>query len=258
MVLATIILAVLIVSFISFVGVFTLFVKAAGLQRFLNPLVSFAAGALIAAAFLDLLPEALALAEVESVMFVAMLGILAFFIIERFLYWFHCHNGKCEGHMGHMGVKLKRRSVGVLNLFGDGLHNFLDGAAIAAAFLASPSAGWIATVAVALHEIPQEFGDFAVLLYAGYSRTQALFYNFLSALTAVAGALVAFFFAQSVTNAQPMLLAFGAGGFIYIALADLLPGLHHESELRRATMQLIWFLLGIGVIWLVIGLAHGS
>lgn len=251
MVLGQIIGAVLIISLISFVGIFMLFGRKRKVPRFLNYIVSFAAGAMIAAAFFDFLPEAAEHSPVSSVMFWAMIGIIGFFVMEKFLFWYHCHDDECKGLHHKHAAKLNKKSVGYLNLIGDGFHNFLDGAAIAVAFIASPALGWVATLAIALHEIPQEFGDFSILLFAGFSKQKALFYNFLSALAAVLGALIAFFFATAVEHVEPVLLAVAGGGFIYIALVDLLPALHHEANLQKTGYQLAWFIIGVFIIWLL-------
>lgn len=248
MILIEILIAVLLVSVVSFVGAFTLYVKAKKLSTLVTFFVSFAAGAMSAAALFDLIPEAIKLAD-ESILIYTLAGIIAFLILEKFLYWYHCHGGHCIAHT-HEKKKIPK-STGLLNLFGDGLHNFLDGAAIAAAFIAEPTLGWITTLAVALHEIPQEFGDYSILLYSGFSRAKALFFNFVSALTAILGALIAYFFATTIETAIPVLLAFSAGGFIYIALADLIPALHHENKFSSSIQQVIWFILGTLIIWTV-------
>ena len=242
MVLSHIIVSVLLVSLVSFVGVFALYFRPKLLEKILFALVSFAAGALLGAAFLDLLPEALE-AVGEMVFVYALVGVIVFYVIETFLYWYHCH----YGHHHHR-KKHKIQPFAWLNLIGDGVHNFVDGMIIAAAYLTSVPIGIAATFAVVLHEIPQEFGDFGILVYAGISRGKALFFNFLSALTSVLGALIVYFFSFTV-NISDFLVPFAAGGFIYIASADLLPELHKERNIQRAFTQLLYFMLGIGVIW---------
>jgi zinc and cadmium transporter len=254
-VLGSILLAVVIVSLVSFVGALTLISKRFRKEGILNNLVAFAAGALLAAAFLDLLVESVDLIPLEQAVLFLLGGVIVFFMLERFLLWFHCHSGNCEGHHAEIA---KRRSAGYINLLGDGLHNFFDGAAIAAAFLVNPTLGWVTTLVIALHEIPQEFGDFGILLFAGFKPAQALFFNFLSALTAVAGGLVAYFAAKALAPLTPALLAFSAGGFTYIALADLLPELHHESRLHKSLLQFFWFILGMALIWGVIHFAGAA
>ncbi len=249
--LFTILIAVFIVSLISFVGALTLCWECERLKHFLDFFVSFAAGAMIAAAFLDLLPEAAESLGLEVVAPYVLVGIVVFFVIERFFYWYHCHSHECKDHRG-----TKRKATAYLNLLGDGVHNFMDGVTIAAAFLSGTAVGWLATLAVALHEIPQEFGDFNVLLFSGIKPGKALFFNFLSALSAIAGAIVAYVFSQYIETSAPYLLAFGAGGFAYIALADLLPELHHESSIKKGVGQLVMFVLGIVVIGALIVLVQ--
>ena len=163
---------------------------------------------------------------------------LVFFVIEQFLLWSHCHHGKCEVH-----------SFSYLILLGDSVHNFVDGVIIAASFLVSIPAGITTSLAIIFHEIPQEVGDFSVLLFGGLSRKRALVYNFLSALTAFAGAILAYYFRDVVALSNQYLLAFAAGGFIYIASADLLPELHKERVPVRSLAQFMSLLVGVLLIW---------
>lgn len=257
--LAYILVSVIIVSLVSLVGIVALVMKPKLLNNILFMLVSFAAGAMLGAAFLDLLPEALEHVEeagghAGDVFVFVLGGIVLFFILETFLYWYHCHGGKCERHTalkgshksGHQHVKMP---FTYLNLVGDGVHNFLDGVIIATSYLVSIPLGIVTSLAVIFHEIPQEIGDFGILVYGGFSRMQALFYNFLSALTAIAGAVLAYYFATTVEHFTEWLVPFAAGGFIYIASVDLLPELHQTTNFRKAALQLGCFLLGIGVIW---------
>jgi len=246
MILTYILVSVFLVSLVSFVGVVTLYLRPKLLDKILFGLVSFAAGALLGAAFLDLLPEALE--ETGGPVFVyALLGIIIFYIIETFLYWYHCHYGHHHHHAHHRKV----HPFAWLNLFGDAVHNFVDGMIIAAGYLANVPVGIATTVAVVLHEIPQELGDFGILIFGGMSRGKALFFNFLSALTAVLGALAVYFFNTMFDGLSAILVPFAAGGFIYIASADLLPELHKERNVQKAFTQLFFFLLGIAVIWLM-------
>ncbi|MFA4946380.1 MAG: ZIP family metal transporter [Candidatus Micrarchaeia archaeon] len=229
--------AVLLVSFASFAGVFSLALSKKRLDSMLFYFVSFASGSLIGAAFLDLLPEA-----VESggagVLAWAILGIAAFLVMEKFLHWYHCHKHGCREH-----------AFTYLSLFGDGLHNFIDGMIIAAGFASGNPAGISVTIAILAHEIPQELGDFGLLLYGGFSKAKALAYNFLSALAAVAGALfVLLGFGGHLETVTPMLLAFGAGGFIYIACTDLFPEMHKHDDPVKSLKQLAAFALGVLVI----------
>lgn len=245
MILAYILVSVFLVSLMAFVGVVALYLNRKLLDKVLFWMVSFAAGALLGAAFLDLLPEALE-KNGGPVMIYALTGIVVFYIIETFLYWYHCHYGH---HHHHKHPKLK--PVALLSLIGDGVHNFIDGMIIAAAYLADIRVGMAATAAVILHEIPQELGDFGILLYGGVKKTRILFYNFLCALTAVLGAIAVYFFSTRIENISAILVPFAAGGFIYIASADLIPELHKEPDFKKALMQLFCFLLGMAIIWAI-------
>jgi len=231
--------ATLLVSLISLLGVVTLYFNSRHLNRFLYYVIAFAAGTLLGDAFLHLIPEAYEQLQSEVVFIYVLLGFGLFFIIERILHWHHYHHsGKCKGH-----------SVGKLNLLGDAVHNLLDGLIIAASFQVSTAVGIASTVAVSLHEIPQEISDFAILLYAGYTRQKALFFNFLSALFAVLGAVLGLLFLkeQSVLCFLPVV----AGGFIYIASADLVPELHKENKWQKSSLAIIFFVLGILVMYIL-------
>ena len=232
--LPIILIAVFLISLISFVGAFSLFLKKNLLARFLLLFIAFAAGAMLGGAFLHILPESLSLGE--NLFVYVILGIVLFFLLEKFLYWRHCHDGICEVH-----------PFTYLNLIGDGIHNFIDGMIIAASFMSSMELGVTTTAAVALHEIPQELGDFSVLIYGGMTSKKALFYNFLSALTAVAGALFVYFF-FSFASFGKYVLPFAAGGFIYIASSDLIPELHKARKLSDSVAQFLLFLFGIALM----------
>ena len=245
-VLLQILIAVLVVSLISFVGTFFLFNKQL-LNKTLFFMVSFAAGALLGAAFLDLLPEALKSGFKNIVPIFILIGILSFFILEKFLYWHHHHTGKKEIH-----------PFTYLNLIGDGVHNLLDGAVIAISFLNSTSLGTVTTIAIIAHEIPQEIGDFAILIYGGFSKFKALIYNFLTALTAVAGALIAFFYSSYIQNSSTYLTALAAGGFIYIASTDLIPEIQKEKDLKKSFFQFLFLILGILLIWIASKIFKGG
>ncbi|MEM3031133.1 MAG: ZIP family metal transporter [Candidatus Micrarchaeia archaeon] len=224
------------VSLISLVGVALLSLRKATLGKVLPALVSFAAGTLLGAAFLDLLPEAQA-ALGNGHFALALLGVIAFFAIEKLLRWYHCHDRKCRVH-----------EYAYMNLLGDGIHNFLDGAIIAVAYLADFATGVTATIAVAAHEIPQEIGDFSILLKGGFTKREAILYNFATALTAVVGAVAAYFLAQQAQAFTTLMLPFAAGGFIYIAGADLFPELHKTGTLKESLTQLAFILIGVCVI----------
>ena len=252
-VLFQILTAVIIVSLMSLVGIITLIFHKNTLQKILFSLVAFASGAMLGASFLDLLPEAVENGGIASLKY-ALLGIIIFFVFETFFYWYHRHylihhkrGGKecrCQTH--------RVKSFVYLNVFGDGLHNFIDGMIIAAGFLVSFPLGIITTLAVVFHEIPQEIGDFGLLIYGGLSRTKALLCNFASALTAILGALAVYFFAPSVQGLTSVLVPIAAGGFIYIATTDLLPELlHTERDLKKTSLQLALFFFGIFLIWIL-------
>lgn len=234
-----ILVSVLTVSLISLVGIF-LFLKEKTIKKYLFYLVSFAAGSLLGAAFLDLLPEAFEGGFKETIPMFILIGILSFFVLEKFLYWHHHHAGEKEVHV-----------FNYLNIIGDGLHNFIDGALIAVSFLSSTQLGIVVTIAVIAHEIPQEIGDFAILIYGGWSKLKASLINFLTALTAVLGALFAFFYANFVDSLSIYIISFSIGGFIYIASTDLIPEIHKEKKLKKSIIQFVMLVLGVFVIWSV-------
>lgn len=231
--------AVLIVSLVSLSGIVVLGMNHKRLKSVLFYLVSFSAGALLGDVFIHLLPE---MSEVgfghkEGIYF--LIGLVAFFILERFIHWQHSHQ---EDH------DEKVHSVVYLTIAGDSLHNFIDGIVIAVSFMASPTLGIASTLAVILHEIPQELGQYAILIHGGWSKAKALWYNFLSALTSVVGALLVLIFAQGLQEAPSFLLAFAGASFIYVALSDLVPELHKEVGVRRSIVQFICFIVGIALM----------
>lgn len=235
-------LSVVLVSLASFVGLFTLAVSVVKLQRVMFALISFAAGALLGDTFLHIMPE---IVKESGFTLTSGLWLLAafvlFFVLENGMHWHHYH------HVGEGD----RHPVGVLNLVGDGLHNFIDGVIIGAAYLVDVHLGVVTTLAVVFHEIPQEIGDFSILLYSGFTKARALLFNFLSALTAVVGALLALWFGQAITGALPVLLTITAGGFIYIATVDLIPELHKEARLAKSVTHLAAMLGGMGLMLLL-------
>ena len=202
-------------------------------------LLGFSCGALIGGAFIHLLPESLEEMgqAYQAVLYYTIVGIIVFFIMEKFLYWRHCHEEKCPIH-----------TFVYLNLIGDGVHNFIDGMIIAGSFIISYSIGIATTFAVIFHEIPQEIGDFGVLVYGGLTKAKALAYNFVSALTAVAGSLVTYYLASYIQGMDTFLVPFAAGGFIYIAATDLMPELHKRSQAKESLIQLLALLTGIGLM----------
>jgi len=234
--------SVIVVSLISLVGILTLGVKRDVFQRSLFLMIGFSAGAMLGAVFFDLLPEALEYGMEYGLAYV-LIGVLFFFVVERLIFWHHCHMGKCDIH-----------TFTYMNLVGDAIHNFLDGVVIAAAFLHSVPIGIAASVAIAFHEIPQEIGDFGVLMYGGFSASKALTYNFFTALMAIVGALVSYFYLAAIENFVPFLLFFAAGGFLYVAGTDLFPEIKKEADMRNGLKQLVAIVLGVLMILVVTGL----
>ena len=221
--------------------------------------ISFAIGALLAVAFWDLIPEAFSIVKPEQFQALSgtiLAGILGFFVLEKLLVWRHCHSGSCEAHgdeddhgHGHNATK----SAGALIILGDSIHNFVDGVLIAAAFLTDVQLGIVTSLAVAAHEIPQEVGDFAILLHSGYSKTKALFYNVLASLTTVLGGMLAYFGLEDLHDSLPYFLALAASGFIYIAVADLIPSLHKKTDMKTSLQQITLIAMGVLVICLLNG-----
>ena len=201
-------------------------------------LISYATGTMLGAAFLGMIPAGLALAPPLAVTATVLIGIVLFFLLEKLILWRHCHDSACEVH---------GRSAPLI-LIGDAFHNFVDGVVIAAAFLTSIPLGVSAALAVIAHEIPQEVGDFAILLGSGYGRTKAIVLNGLSATTTLPGAVLAYFWLGETRAAVPYILAISAASFIYIAMADLIPGLHRQVTATASIRQLVLILTGIGTI----------
>ncbi len=218
-------------------------------QRLLPHLVSFAIGALLGAAFLALLPHAMNLGEdLHSLGLTVLLGILSFFTLEKLVLWRHCHAHDCEAHGPNEASKTEM-APGILILVGDGLHNLVDGVLIASAFLTDFHLGVVTSLAVAAHEIPQEVGDFAVLLHSGFSRRRALIFNIISSLATIVGAVVAYYSFEDAQFLLPYVLAIAASSFIYVAVADLIPGLHKRTHFSATIQQLSLILLGVMVIY---------
>lgn len=242
--LGLIIFAALLVSAISFVGGVLLISARTRTGQLTSPLVSFAAGVMLTAALLDLLPEALEEAG-RAVTQPVFLGVLLFFFFERFLLWFHHHH---EPH----GVA----PTSLLVLVGDGLHNFIDGVAIASAFLVNPGIGATTTLAIAAHEIPQEIADFSLLIHGGMKKTTALFLNFASGLTALIGAIAAYFYLEAFESGIPTILGFTAGMFLYIACSDLIPEMHKDFAKQKRWQQTLPFIAGVCIMWLLTLILH--
>ncbi len=240
-----------------------LWIPADRQARLLPHFVSFATGALLGAALLALLPEAIEAAGADSAHAVGaalLVGLGVFFVIEKLVLWWHSHDAAeahAHGHAhDHEHGHAHGHASGVLVLVGDSIHNALDGLLIAAAFLKDPSLGVLTTFAVAAHEIPHRVGDFALLVHAGFSQRRALFLNMATGMAALAGALVAYFALQRAMGALPYALAFAAAGFLYIAVAGLIPGLHRRSDPRTSATQVLLIGLGIATIAIAERLTH--
>jgi len=220
--------------------------------------VSFAIGALLGAAFLALLPHSMAEntnLDFHEIGLTVLVGILGFFMLEKMVLWRHCHSDHCEAHTPHEAFeKGSQHSTVSLILLGDGLHNFVDGVLIAAAFMTDIHLGVVTSLAVATHEIPQEVGDFAILLHSGMSRMKALVLNVLSSLSTLLGALLAYYGLNELQGTIPYILAIAASSFIYVAMADLLPGLHKKTQISETVKQLVLIISGTATIYL----AHSS
>jgi len=231
--------------------------------RMLSPMVSFAIGTLLGASFLAILPHAFEMdVDAHHVTLTVLCGILVFFLLEKMVIWRHCHTHDCDVHGSPHDAgsdthgaaearvpdmeRARNAAAGNLILIGDGIHNLVDGVLIAAAFLTDIHLGIITSIAVIAHEIPQELGDFAILLGSGYSRGQALLYNALTGLTTVIGGVVAYYSLALANQLVPYVLAIAASSFIYIAVADLIPGLHKRPEFSATVQQIL--LIGLGII----------
>ncbi len=227
------------ISLIAFIGIVSLAVKEKVLDKILLCLVGFAAGALMGGAFLHLLPETVEKSTNMNVFLALSLGFFLFFLLEKLL-WRHCHKGKCEIH-----------PFAYINLVGDGVHNFIDGLVLAASFLSSVELGIVTFLAVASHEIPQEIGDFGVLVYGGMKKSRALILNFITALSVIGGGIIGYYLSSIVGESIIYLLPFTAGGFIYIAASDLIPELHKEVDSRRSWASFGVFFAGFALMLLI-------
>lgn len=230
------IIGAVIVGLVSFTGAVSLLLRENFLHKIIIYLVAFSAGALMGGAFFHLLPEALDQGQNSIYVFPwLLLGFCLFYIMERLLRWHHCHSGECESH----------EHLGWLNIIGGGIHNIIDGMIIYAAFSVDINLGWSILLSIILHEIPQELGDFGVLIYSGFSKAKALFYNFASAIVAVIGVFIAYFISGFAPNFHYLLLPFAAGGFIYIAASDLIPELHKDNNTKRSLVNFMFFVLAL-------------
>lgn len=236
-----VILSVILVSVISVIGIFFLLMKKTSLDKLLIFLVSLSAGSLFGGAFLHLLPELVESGNFTlSTSFLILGGILLFFVIENFIHWRHCHVPTSKNHPHHLGT---------MNLIGDGVHNFIDGLVIAASYFVSIPVGLATTLAVIIHEIPQEIGDFGVLLYSGMSKGKALFFNFLSALTALLGAILGIILSGNSEGFVNVAIPLALGGFIYIAGSDLIPEIHKRQSEKFSLWNLAGIVLGISIMF---------
>jgi zinc and cadmium transporter len=224
-----IILATVVVSLFSLAGIYALSLKEKTLHKILLVLVAFSAGSILGAAYFDLLPEAIELFEEESVVFIYItLGFVSFFFLERFIYWYHGHPHEAD-ISAELTDRAATKSFAYLNLIGDGIHNFVDG--------------------VIFHELPQEMGDYGILVYAGFKRGKALLLNFVVAVIVVLGGVSAVFFIETIEALSGLLIALAAGGFIYLAASELIPELHGEKSFKKSAVQFAVFILGIALIW---------
>lgn len=232
--------------------------------------ISFAIGALLTGAFCGLIPHAFEDVAPEDISLLSatiLAGILGFFMLEKLLVWRHCHSHACEAHgedshddhSGHHHGQADdhgRRAAGMFIILGDSIHNFVDGVLIGAAFLTDAQLGIVTSLAVAAHEIPQEVGDFAILLHSGYTRSKALFYNVLASLTTIVGGVLAYFSLGDLRHILPYFLTLAASSFIYIAVADLIPSLHRKTDIKTSLHQIGFILAGVVLILVMQTIAH--
>ena len=245
MILLSIILATFLITMCVWIAVLFMFFKKEILDKILIFLVSLSAGALMGGAFLHLLPEASEVMSIDSLFGVFLISFIIFFLIEKILHWRHCHEADCPVH-----------TFGYMNLVGDSIHNFIDGLVIASVFMVDIRLGIVTTLAVAIHEIPQEIGDYGVLIYAGFKKKTALILNYVVALTVVLGGIAGYLLFSSLENFLPFLMPFAAGGFVYIAASDLMPEIRKESNLKKSIISFFVFILGITIMYLVKFIGH--
>lgn len=228
-----IIISTFIISMISLIGIITLSIKQKLLDKIVLYLVAFSAGALIGGAFLHLIPESIELFGTNLFQYV-IIGFIVFLFTEKILKWRHCHKLNCKIH-----------TFAYMNLIGDAIHNFIDGIIIGASFVISHTLGVASAIAIAFHEIPQEIGDFGVLLHGGFKRKKAIFYNFMVSTTAISGGIIGYFLSSFIHGSTEYLLPFAAGGFLYIAASDLVPEIRKEEKMSKLLLNFIIFIAGI-------------
>ncbi len=234
------IISAIIVSIISLVGVFTIAISIKKLKKMVFYMISFSAGALLGDAFLHLIPHSIENGFYMNISFFILTGILAMFFIEKIIHWRHCHEPTCKSHP---------HPFAIMNLVGDVVHNLIDGLIIGASYLVNIPLGIATTLAVIFHEIPQEIGDFGVLIHGGFSKGKAIFYNFVTALSAILGVIIALIIGSKIESIAHFLIPFAAGSFIYIAASDLIPEMHKEQRFWRGLLQLTLIILGILVMF---------
>jgi len=235
-----IIVASFLITLAVLAAVIFLYIKKELLSKILLSLVALSAGTLMGGAFLHLLPSASEQMDINILYVIVLLGFIFFFFMEKLLFWRHCHDENCKIH-----------TFGYMNLFGDALHNFIDGLIIASSFLIDYKLGMATTAAIALHEIPQEIGDFGVLIMAGFNKRKAFIMNYLVALTVIVGGVVGYFISFWLESLIPYLLPFAAGGFIYIAASDLMPEIRKEPNVKKSIISFFVFIIGIALMFLV-------
>ena len=243
----TILLATMIVSLFSLVGILALSLREETLHKILFFLLAFSAGTILGAALFDLLPEAVEHIEGSAVYVYVAVGFVAFYFLERFIYWYHGHGHHSD--FSEQEAEQYTKGFAYLNVLGDGIHNFLDGMIIAVSFNAGFSVGLTTTIAVIFHELPQEIGDYGILIYAGFNKIRALLLNFTAALSVVVGGVFAIFFLEMVESLSGTLIAFSAGAFLYLSASELIPELKEEKDFWKSLAQFLIFLLGLAVIW---------
>jgi zinc and cadmium transporter len=234
-------LSVIAVSLISLIGLFTISMSQRRLRSLIPLFVSFSVGGLLGDALLHLLPEAIAINSGVNLSLFILLGIITSFVIEKFVQWRHCHVPTSKEHP---------HPFAIMNLIGDAVHNFIDGLIIGASYLTSLGIGITTTLAIVFHEIPQEIGDFGVLMHGGFKRNRAIFLNFVTALSAIAGTVVSLLVGSYVQGIQNLLIPFALGSFVYIASSDLIPELHKETKPSKSAVQLLMMTLGIAIMYL--------